>query len=486
MTTNPKTENRHTRPCDEVMNMIRVLRERAAASGGVRNMPVANAVNLIRSHLRSGSFKKFECAALRRVLKRFDHNPLGGRAPWRTELEMKHLALVAMRQVMGTRKLRFMSRRLSPGVCTDMIRNVWADVGFQLNGSHWMGDVSGRFRFGPRSEIRRLVFCTLYNMFYQSVPYPCQQAPAGRYVGKPLHETLPLYACSGEMEFVRMTQACEESPVYHRRRSFWDLGRDGGGQHELRFQIGGRLPEVASKIVRRIGPIARNGGHIHLNCQMDPEIGNRVYAAFITHLTWFRFLAPSVRRTNRFCSVRETRLTLSEATLVKFAAVSANTWNRTGTVEVRLWPSTKSAATWRNRARFMQSLARWSEDRVWLTPARIDGCGTEALAGYFKDWAGWAAENDLPSLRWVARELLDRARPDRRDAAARRIAQHLVPLIPSSALPRRRTVVRSQPQPEEKGVPSTPLRIDTTVPVSPIRLRGPYFSVRWTPVTEPN
>jgi hypothetical protein len=143
----------------------------------------------------------------------------------------------------------------------------------------------------------------------------------GKYEGKAYHDLLPLYACSGELE--------AGSLHYYRRRNerpYWHVGTDGGGQPEIRFRVNPLLTNKACKLVCRIGSQERNGGHIHLNCKKDTEIGTRVFAAFRTHLVWFRYLANASRRNGRWSSVSNTPSHFTESRRIKSAAISCNTW----------------------------------------------------------------------------------------------------------------------------------------------------------------
>jgi hypothetical protein len=192
--------------------------------------------------------------------------------------------------------------------------------------------------------------------------------------GTPKHLQLnrPLYACSGELEADRMQsyRIMRISQNKGRNRSvttYWrhseklNFETDGGGQAETQFAIEGKLPDVVCGLVEKIGSPRRNGGHIHINCQKHEAIGERVYDALRFHLSWFRWMVPSVRRNHTWCSINGVQNFFINARRTKRAAISANTWNRTGTVEVRLWPTSDKAADWYGRRDMMIAIARWSE-----------------------------------------------------------------------------------------------------------------------------
>jgi hypothetical protein len=223
----------------------------------------------------------------------------------------------------------------------------------------------------------------------------------GKYEGKEYSDRLPLYACSGELEAASLFY-CR-----HRRRgTFWDVGTDGGGQPEIRFRIHPTTTARACRLVNRVGSQSRNGGHIHLNCRKDEEIGRRVFAAFRSHLVWFRYLANHARRSGRWSGVDNTPRTFAEARHIKAAAVSANTWNYTGTVEVRLWGTTAKPEQWAFRTRLMQSLARMSETEPMNAPQLI----RENAAPVFLEFARWTAQNDPQTLREVLHEMRRKGR----------------------------------------------------------------------------
>lgn len=231
----------------------------------------------------------------------------------------------------------------------------------------------------------------------------------GKYAGKNYGETLPLYACSGELEAASLVYI--RSQHVRSERAFWHVGRDGGGQPEIRFRICPTLTPKACKLVARIGSQSRNGGHIHLNCRKDEEIGNRVFTAFRAHLVWMRYLANHARRSGLWSSVENTPRYFADAKRIKKAAISANTWNDTGTVEMRLWGTTDKPEEWHFRSGLMQSLARMSETQT----TQLTTLERPNAAPVFLIFARWAATNDPQTLR----ETLHRLRKKGRTTADR-------------------------------------------------------------------
>lgn len=189
---------------------------------------------------------------------------------------------------------------------------------------------------------------------------------------KPLHIEYPLYSCSGELEADRMdTQRLFKisrgeakaagSHYLWRQSKHLNFARDGGGQAEVQFHIRPELTKVVCGLVKDIGRINRNGGHIHLNCKQDEEIGRRVFNSMRYHLSWSRWLVPYARREHSWSSVTSTGATFEDAKRIKASAISCNTWSRTGTVEMRLWGTTNKETEWMGRRDLMQSIAKWSE-----------------------------------------------------------------------------------------------------------------------------
>jgi hypothetical protein len=226
----------------------------------------------------------------------------------------------------------------------------------------------------------------------------------GKFEGKEYHDRLPLYACSGELEAQSLRYS--RSRVMNTERIFWHVGRDGGGQPEIRFRIHPTTTAKACKLVSRIGSQSRNGGHIHLNCRKNDEIGNRVFHGLRSNLVWMRYLANHARRSGRWSSVDNTPNTFAEAKRIKGAAISCNTWNHTGTVEMRLWGTTAKPETWAFRSRLMQSIARMSETESQPMPQML----RENAAPTFLTFARWAAQHDPQTLRETLHEMRRKSR----------------------------------------------------------------------------
>jgi hypothetical protein len=229
------------------------------------------------------------------------------------------------------------------------------------------------------------------------------------------HDRLPLYECSGELEAqsLRTSRWCGDrhlstNRVRSYKTPYWDVGRDGGGQPEIRFRITQKLPDVACSLVNRIGSIDRNGGHIHLNCKRDELIGRSVYFAMRHHLSWFRYLAPLTRRRSRWCNVQDTMSDWESAKGRKYAAVSAGQFNRLGTIEVRLWPTSRKPSDWRFRASLMQAIAKWSEDHADCngeTPI-----SNETAVQAWESFYRWAAIHAPSTLREILKVMKAKAR----------------------------------------------------------------------------
>lgn len=229
------------------------------------------------------------------------------------------------------------------------------------------------------------------------------------------HDKLPLYACSGELEADGLRHGyyrpdgryVSNSGKTNYRKQYWNVGRDGGGQHEIRFLIAHRLTDTACGLVHRLGSTARNGGHIHINCKRDEEIGQSVFYALRYHLSWFRYLAPLTRRRSRWCNVHDTG-SWGDALNRKYAAVSANTFLHTGTVEVRLWPTSRRAEEWRFRASLMRAVAKWAEDntqRDCETPI-----SNETAVQAWESFYRWAAIHEPETLKAILRAMKAKTR----------------------------------------------------------------------------
>jgi hypothetical protein len=229
------------------------------------------------------------------------------------------------------------------------------------------------------------------------------------------YDRLPLYECSGELEAQSLRTSrwtgdrhLSTNRVRSYKTPYWDVGHDGGGQPEIRFRITQKLPDVACNLVNRIGSIDRNGGHIHLNCKRDEAIGRSVYFAMRNHLSWFRYLAPLTRRQSRWCNVQDTMSDWESAKSRKYAAVSAGQFNRLGTIEVRLWPTSRKPSEWRFRASLMQAIAKWSEDHAECsgeTPISND-TAVQAWGSFYR----WAAIHEPSILKEVLKVMKAKAR----------------------------------------------------------------------------
>jgi hypothetical protein len=229
------------------------------------------------------------------------------------------------------------------------------------------------------------------------------------------YDRLPLYECSGELEAQSLRTSrwtgdrhLSTNRVRSYKTPYWDVGRDGGGQPEIRFRITQKLPDVACNLVSRIGSIDRNGGHIHLNCKRDEEIGRCVYFAMRHHLSWFRYLAPLTRRRSRWCNVQDTMSDWESAKSRKYAAVSAGQFTRLGTIEVRLWPTSRKPSDWRFRASLMQAIAKWSEDHADCsgeTPI-----SNETAVQAWESFYRWAAIHTPSTLREILKAMKAKAR----------------------------------------------------------------------------
>lgn len=231
--------------------------------------------------------------------------------------------------------------------------------------------------------------------------------------------SLPLYACSGELEADSL-YFDRSRKLSARRTAFWDVGRDGGGQYEIRFRLAGKLPALASGLVHRLGTTSRNGGHIHLNCQGDEKIGRRVFDKMREQLSWVRYLCPLHRRRGRWSSVESVQNDFEAAKRVKGAALSTYAWNKTGTVEMRIWGTTDNPAEWSFRARLMQAVARMSETHPVEQINRNALQDTAARRAAWAQFCTWAAQNDPQILRETLHALRKKGRTTRDTRGAER------------------------------------------------------------------
>jgi hypothetical protein len=256
-----------------------------------------------------------------------------------------------------------------------------------------------------------------------------RQNPHGKFIkpSLPPTEALPLYACSGELEanLMNTNRICKMSrgkAQVMRCTAQWKYSdkfiftRDGGGQAETQFLITPQFTKLVCGLVDEIGPMSRNGGHIHINCKGDEAIGERVFNAMRYHLSWTRWLVGSVRRNHTWAPVGGTQSTFRRAIGYKQAAVAANTWNRTGTIEMRLWGTTSKASEWLGRRDLMQAIARWSESNRSMD---IDGnplpitrsVGSIAWVQFFT----WASSNAPEGLAYALKTIRRKARASRRN-----------------------------------------------------------------------
>jgi hypothetical protein len=262
---------------------------------------------------------------------------------------------------------------------------------------------------------------------------------------KPEKESLPLYACSGELEANRMNNArilklSKGQATEIRGHATWEYSpslnfeRDGGGQPETQFLITEPLTRLVCKLVDELGPQRKNGGHIHINCKGDPATGDRVYHACRLHMSWMRWLVGAVRRRNHWCPVMKCpchscrnssrgshgmQPTFGEAQRVKRSAVSANTWDRTGTIEIRLWGTTQNPSEWLGRRDLMQALARWSETHNSRRPDGTNYPITQAVGSMaWEQFFTWAAQAAPKGLAYALRTLRRKARSSRNNLDA--------------------------------------------------------------------
>ena len=317
----------------------------------------------------------------------------------RNERQQRHLRAVAS-VIVGCLRHRKLYRRTfrKDGVTlqdlVDRIRNHF--------GSDWFGSANTR-------EIIKGV-----GQFLKSI----EKSKINQMLPEPLTpeywDRLPLYECSGELEATGLhgykTTPTGRSVSTNRIRSYqkpyWDVGRDGGGQHEIRFRITQKLPDVACNLVSNLGSIERNGGHIHINCKRAEDYGQAVYYSLRYHLSWFRYLAPWTRRRSRWCSVNACCENWDDALGRKYSAVSAAQFERLGTVEVRLWPTSRKPSEWRMRAALMQAIARWSEDNVTPEASVTNETAPQAWASFYR----WAAIHEPETLKEIIKAMKAKVR----------------------------------------------------------------------------
>ena len=259
------------------------------------------------------------------------------------------------------------------------------------------------------------------------------------------HLALPLYACSGELEAdnmqsERIIRISRGVASQNRVTARWkqsealNFATDGGGQAETQFLIRPELARIACGLVRTIGRPQRNGGHIHINCRMDEQIGERVFDALRYHLSWTRWLVPVARRRHNWASVNNTPYRFTNAKRIKACAVSANTWHTTGTVEMRLWPTSDKAEVWLGRRDLMQGIAKWSETHASRTgddPAAISQ--TTAVVAW-ESFFRWAAVNAPEGLSYALKVLRKKARAVRGEGVEKRACTDLMRIFENARI----------------------------------------------------
>lgn len=248
--------------------------------------------------------------------------------------------------------------------------------------------------------------------------YPPYELP--RKQEQPLWLEYPLYSCSGELEadhmnVSRILKISHGKASTHSRHAEWrhskhlNFSRDGGGQAETQFHIRPELANVVCKLVSSIGRLNRNGGHIHINCQMDENVGRRVFDSLRYHLSWTRWLVPFARRDNHWSKVDNVQDTFEQAKNVKPCALSANTWRRTGTVEMRLWGTSAKPEDWLGRAALMKAIAKWSE-HYNATGTGIKPISNETAAEAWPMFFHWACRNEPEGLGYALKTFRKKVR----------------------------------------------------------------------------
>lgn len=254
-------------------------------------------------------------------------------------------------------------------------------------------------------------------------------------------EQLPMFACSGELEADAMkadkiAKLARYNGQPNRVTYSWkhsemlDFGQDGGGQAETRFLIEGKFPEIVEKCVRTIGSPEKNGGHIHINCQGREDIAEKVFMSFRYHLSWFRWLVPPVRRHHRWAAVERVPSNWYDAKQQKAAAISGNTFYRTGTVEIRLWPTSQLASEWRGRAALMKAMAWWAME---YPPTVARDITKETGEAAWTQFFVWASRNHPEGLRYALRVLRRKGQSSTSDAD-REACAHLYKLFTDSGI----------------------------------------------------
>lgn len=236
----------------------------------------------------------------------------------------------------------------------------------------------------------------------------------------PLYESMPLYTCSGELEATsmdtyRIHKISKGKATSYRRHSLWkhsahlNFAQDGGGQAETQFLIRPELTRIVCSLVSSIGSQSRNGGHIHINCGKDEAIGNRVYSALRYNLTWMRWLVNYSRRSGHWSNMGTVAPTFDRARTIKATALSANTWNKTGTVEVRLWGTSKKVEDWIGRRDIMQAIAKWSEVQD-INNLNLYPLAEETTRVAWPEFVRWSAVNAPEALAYALRTIRKKCR----------------------------------------------------------------------------
>jgi hypothetical protein len=236
----------------------------------------------------------------------------------------------------------------------------------------------------------------------------------------PLYESMPLYTCSGELEATRMdtyrirklAKGKSSSTSRHelwRHSAHLNFARDGGGQAETQFLIRPELARIVCNLVTSLGSQSRNGGHIHINCGKDEAVGERVYSALRYNLTWLRWLVPYSRRSGHWSQMNTVCCSFNRAKSVKATALSANTWNRTGTVEMRLWGTSKKPEDWLGRRNIMQAIAKWSELKD-VHSLNSYPLAEETTRIAWPEFVRWSAVNAPEALAYALRVIRKKCR----------------------------------------------------------------------------
>jgi hypothetical protein len=238
---------------------------------------------------------------------------------------------------------------------------------------------------------------------------------------KPLFEAMPLYTCSGELEATgmdvhRINKISKGKGMLYRRHCLWkhsahlNFAQDGGGQAETQFLIRPELTRLVCGLVTSIGSQSRNGGHIHINCGKDEAVGHRVYAALRFNLTWMRWLVPYSRRSGHWSNMGTVASCFDRAKTIKATALSANTWNRTGTVEMRLWGTSKKPEDWLGRRDIMQAIANWSAETMDINDVYAYPLAEETTRIAWPAFVRWSAVNAPEALAYALRTIRKKCR----------------------------------------------------------------------------